>query len=268
MVRPTAPVMTPDGPSLQYGSAVEELESALVRSTNISRDCAGIESPTSAHYFASVLFTSLCVRGMSLALLVPHSPFAQKSIEQWDFASVAGVARSILEVRLAFFYLCVESLSKEQWEFRWNLFNLHDCMTRVHLFEELRSSDVDAFRDQAEDLRQRLKKNSHFVGLPPKQQAHLLTGSKAYSVPTEEIAVAAGMDLNLFRVLYRFYSAQLHGFPLSFYRAGDQNRGRGVHSPVEEGYTTMCVTLATALLGSASDEMEALFRPHLRNSEP
>ena len=244
--------------SQEYERSVAALEAAIRRCSAVSNACAGIRSPTSAHYYASVLFTTLCVRGMSLAILIPHSPWATKECDHWDFGSAAGIVRSILEVRLAFFYLCIEEVARQEWECRWNLFNLHDCTTRIHLFDELQSDIVDSLKAQADELRQRLSKNQHFLSLQTRDRNRLNTGANAYLVPLENIAIRCGMDVATFRVLYRFYSVQLHGLPVSFYRTGDKNRGRGIRNNVDEGYLTTCVALASELLTAACDEMERL----------
>lgn len=77
--------------------------------------------------------------------------------------------------------------------------------------------------------------------------------------PLEDIAVRARIDLHMFRWLYKLLSSQVHGLPMSFYRMGQQNRGRGVHSEAEEGYTSLCLSFAVALLVAARDEMKTLF---------
>jgi hypothetical protein len=38
-----------------------------------------------------------------------------------------------METRLNFFYLCVDECLDDEWDCRWNLFNLHDTMARVAL---------------------------------------------------------------------------------------------------------------------------------------
>jgi hypothetical protein len=251
---------SPKQPS-HYRERVEALNNIVRHCIAVSRACAGISAPTPAHYYASVLFTSLCTRGVSLAILAPHSPWAKKEIDQWDFASAAGIVRSILEVRLAFFYLCVESVSAEEWACRWNLFNLHDCTSRIRLFKEIPSGEqsITGFLKQAKELRQRLAANAFFLTLPPKQQKRLLSGRRAYLLPLENIAERARVDLHWFRLLYRLFSAQVHALPLSFYRMGEQNRGRGVHSEAEEGYMSLCLSFAVTLLVGTRDEMKTLF---------
>lgn len=247
-------------PSEEYQTRLEALDSALHECIEVSHSCAGIRSPSSAHYFASLLFTSLCTRGVSLATLVPHSSWAKRRFEHWDFASASGVVRSILEVRLAFFYLCTEKVAEDEWNCRWNLFNLHDCCSRIELFLDLNSHDqVASFQTQASELRRRLEENRFFSSLLPKEQRRLLRGKTPYMESLESIAARIDVDLSTFRLLYRLFSNQVHGLPMSFYRMGEQNRGRGVHSESEGGYTCLCISFAVKLLVGARDEMRILF---------
>jgi hypothetical protein len=171
------------------------------------------------------------------------------------------MTRSILEIRLAFFYLCAEECPREEWECRWNIFNLHDCTARIRLFEEMPngSPDVTGFNAQADELRDRLNKNIFFTSLPEKDKKKLLNGGHAYLHSLEDIAARAGVDVLTFRWLYKLLSSHVHGLPLSFYRMGEQERGRGIHSEVEEGYTQLCLSFAISLLVAARDEMERLF---------
>lgn len=259
-----------DMPSKEYRERITGLDNVVRNCISVSRKFAGIPSPTGAHFYASVLFTMLCTRGVSLAILAPYSPWSKKRIEHWDYASIAGMTRSILEVRLAFFYLCAEQCSQEEWECRWNIFNLHDCTARIRLFEELasESADTDGFAAQAKELRDRLHLNTFFMNLPEKERRKFLHGANAYLYPLEDIASRAGIDVHTFRWLYKLLSSHVHGLPMSFYRMGrmdEPDRGRGVHSEVEEGYTQLCLSFSISLLVAARDEMERLFK-EVRNT--
>ncbi|KQR10713.1 MULTISPECIES: hypothetical protein [Xanthomonas] len=203
-----------------------------------------------SHFYASVLFTTLCARGVSLAILAPGTSWSKKVTDHWDYASLAVLVRSLLEVR----------------ECRWNIFNLHDCTARIHLFEEMdpNSADIPGFQTQAAELRDRLNSNAFFLALRASDQRKLLHGKSAYLAPLETIAAAAGVEVQQFRWLYKFLSSHVHGLPLSFYRTGQfDERGRGVHCEVEDNYSCLCVSFALTLLVSARDEMEALFVPHV-----
>lgn len=249
-------------PSQAYGKSVAALGTCIEECIVVSHECAGLRSPTSAHYYASLLFTSLCTRGVSLMSLLPYSPWAGKRFENWDFASTAGITRSILEVRLAFFYLCIETVDMAEWQCRWNTLNLHDCVSRIALFQEMPDSEkeLEGFKEHQIELGKRLNDNAYFQALPEGRQRQIMNGKIAYLSSLEEVALRARIETQDFRILYKLLSSQVHGFPLSFYRMAEQNRGRGVHSKSEEGYTTYCVSFAVQLLEATRNEMRALFR--------
>ena len=105
-------------PSKEYNESIAGLDGALKECFDLSQRCAGIPAPTGAHFYASVLFTTLCSRGASFTLLAPGSTFYKKAFDHWDYASLAVLARSILEIRIAFFYLCIQDCRTAEWEYR------------------------------------------------------------------------------------------------------------------------------------------------------
>jgi hypothetical protein len=268
--RPVAPELTADrsagdgveseGPSQEYLERVRALDGLVRECGAVSRDCAGIRAPSASHFWASVLFTTLCTRAVSLLSLVPYSPWSKKLVEQWDYASVASLTRSLLEIRVAFFYLCTEECSQDEWYCRWNIFNIHDCTSRIHMFSEMDPSyDVGGFQTQLDELRGRLLGNAFFQGLSERQRKQILNGKTAYLSPLEDIAARSGVELRHFRWLYKFLSSHVHGYPMSYYRMDDGERGRGIHSDTEEGYTQLCLSFSLTLLTRSRDEMKKKF---------
>lgn len=252
--------------SAEYMERIKAFEGLLSDCLSVSSDCAGIPAPTGTHFFASVLFTTLCNRAVSIAILAPRTSWSKKVVDHWDYASMAVLVRSLLEVRLAFFYLCTEKCDQTEWECRLNIFNLHDCTARISLFEEMHSDseDIPGFRVQATEVIERLKVNTFFLAMPPSEQRRLLHGKNAYVEPLEKIATRAGIEIKQFRWLYKFLSGHVHGLPLSFYRMGRfDERGRGLHCDVEDGYSCLCVSFALTLLVKSRDEMKQLFAPHI-----
>ncbi|WP_271025219.1 DUF5677 domain-containing protein [Rhizobium sp. RCAM05973] len=248
--------------SEDYLSALNMLDNVVRECMYASKNYAGIPSPAGKHFYASVLFTAMITRRVSLLNLAPHTPWAKKIIEHWDYASLAGLARTMIELRVAFFYLCVEPCSDDEWQCRWNLFNLHDCVSRRRMFEALEDEEQTvAFEKQADELRDRLKNNAHFNSLDPKKHKKLLHGQTAYLFPLEEIAEKAGLEVKMFRWLYILLSSHVHGLPMSFYRMGNGNseRGRGLPSPVEERYSSLFLSLAANMLVATRDEVHELF---------
>jgi hypothetical protein len=256
-----------DQPSADYLRSVDVLDNVVREGITVSRQYAGIQAPSSKHFYASVLYTALLSRSVSLLMLAPHSPWARKMIEHWDYASAAVIVRTMLELRAAFHYLCVDQCSNEEWNCRWNLLNLHDCCSRIRLFEAKPSSDkgLAGLQVQAEELRGRLKANNHFV--TQNHQQRLLNGQSAYLYPLEDMLEKAGLEKETYRYLNVLFSSHVHGLPMSYYRMADQNRGRGIPSPVEEGYTTICHSFAVTLLTATRDEVHLIFKD-LPNATP
>jgi hypothetical protein len=247
-------------PSTEYVERIHAFDGAVRECISVSRELSGIPSPTSSHFWASILFTTLCTRAVSIATLAPYSPWSKHLIDQWDYASLASLTRSFLEIRLAFFYLAIEPCTDAEWNCRWNVFNIHDCTARIHMLAELQSdTDSAGFQGQLDELRTRLLGNQFFLSLPEKQRKQLLNGKVAYLSPLEDIAVRAGVELRTFRWMYKFFSSHVHGLPMSYYRMGDGDRGRGTHSETEEAYTSLCISMSLTLLIRSRDEIRAKF---------
>ncbi|MEJ2376065.1 MAG: DUF5677 domain-containing protein [Pseudolabrys sp.] len=248
-------------PSPDYHRALFVLDNVVRECITVSRQYGGLQAATQKNFYASVLFTAMLSRSVSLLMLAPHSPWARKMIEHWDYASAAVILRTMMELRAAFHYLCVDECTDEEWNCRWNLLNLHDCNSRIRLFEAREPADlaqIAGLQAQAEELRNRLRTNGHFETL--RHQERLLNGQTAYLLPIEEMMERAGLDMPTYRFLNILFSSHVHGLPMSYYRMGEQERGRGLPSRVEEGNTIVCLSLASALLTATRDEVNELFR--------
>lgn len=247
-------------PSDDYMCRVDMLDNVVRECMYVSRSYGGIASPSAKHYYASVLFTALVTKGVTLAQIMPFTPWVDKKIEHWDYASAAGIVRTMLELRIAFYYLCSEECDETEWECRWNIFNLHDCVSRIRMFSALENNEeVTKLSPTADEIRDRLRGNAFFDILPDKKKKTALNGQSAYLFPLEEIAEKAGVEKTQFRWLYVFLSSHVHSLPMSFYRIGEE-RGRGLPTPVEENYTSICLSLASTFLVSTRDEVHSLFR--------
>lgn len=84
-------------PPNDYAETLEQLANATAQCMELSRQYAGISSPTRRHYFASVIFTSIITRAVTLVFIAPYSPWSKRTFEHWDHASVANIARTVLE---------------------------------------------------------------------------------------------------------------------------------------------------------------------------
>ena len=241
-----------------------QLEAAINRAIYVSRKHAGILSPTGSHFYASALFTLLITKTISLRKLLPVLKPKTMPDSHWDYGSVCTLTRSILETRLAFFYLGYESCSDEEWRCRWAIFCLHDEASRQKMLEGIVKSTLTP-EEQSEydqhmlEHRSMLQSNSYFTALSQGDQRSYLQGKKAYLQPLEDIALRCRIETDQFRFFYTFMSQHAHSFPVSYFRMEESNRGRGSHSDLEEQYHLMCIGLVVALIEGASTEMEIKF---------
>jgi hypothetical protein len=244
---------------MNYHESYAELDKTLRQAIKLSRGCAEIPSPSGKHFYASALFTKLCVSAVSLQKLSPHPRLLGQDVH-WDYASVCSVARNIVECYLIFHYLCVQKVDDTEWEARWRLFNLHDCIQRTKMFSSLNIAPEGEEARVIEITLDELKANGYFQGLTQKQQRHYLKGNNALFMSQDQIVQSYGGDVNEFRFLYRFLSNQVHSLPMSFYRMSEQERGRGVESEVEVGYTALCLDTAHQYFDQACKEYKSLFQ--------
>ena len=229
-----------------------------------SHKYAGMRSPTGAHFHASALFTVMCSRAVAMLRLIPTSTRVDALKNPWDFGAIAILARALLEARISFYYLGIEQVAEDEWQCRWNIMCLHDCSARKRLFESLPEDDspeqIAGFERQAGELRERLASNTHFASLQMGQQRRFLNGGESYMSLLEDIALRTGINIDQFRMFYRLLSSQAHALPMAFFRMDEGNRGRGVHSELEEGYIELIVSFCNVLLASSRDEMHERFK--------
>lgn len=252
-------------PSATYRALYRQLDAAINRMIYVSRKHAGIPSPSGSHFYASALFTLLTTKSISLRKLLPSLKPRTRQDSHWDYGSVCTLTRTILETRLAFYYLGYADCEVDEWKCRWAVFCLHDDASRTKMLDGIAASafTLDEQAEYDENMRQHratLEVNPFFAAFPDGERRRYLQGKQAYIYPLEKIAERCGIDAEKFRFFYTFMSQQAHSFPVAYFRMDEGNRGRGIHSDLEEQYHKMCMALVVALVLSAADEMELKFR--------
>jgi hypothetical protein len=247
----------------EYKTIHNDIKMVLDDCEQMSKKYAEIPSPTSAHFYASLIFTKLCVSSMTaLSICPPPKKLGRDAL--WDCASVASLTRGIIETYLLLFYLCIEKCDKTEWEGRWKLMNLHDHMSRLKMFKVAENSDeqVVQFEGYTDEVKSDLKNTDYFKTLDEKQKKHFLKGNTAFFKSQDEIVKASGGSVDEFRFRYRFLSNHTHSYPMGFYRMAENGRGTGVESTSEVAYSGMCLSWIAEYLTIAKNDFEALWAPH------
>lgn len=252
----------------EYKIFYDELQSVLNDCISTSKKHAGIPSPSSAHFYSSLIFTKICTSSVT-ALSICPSPKTIGHEAHWDCASVAALTRGIIETYLLFFYLCIENCTKAEWEARWRLMNLHDHMSRLKMFKVMKDSNeqVAQFEGYTDEVKADLKNTEFFKAFDEKLQRHYLKGNTAFFKSQDEIITAAGGCVDDFRTKYRFLSNHTHSYPMGFYRMAENRRGNGMESRSEIANSGMCLSWITECLTNAKSSFEELWLPNTQESK-
>lgn len=207
--------------------------------------------------WACILYTKMCVTGLSILILAPENEAANKKISHWDFSSLFSLTRNLMECYQTLFYLSVDNVSGDELKARRKLFNLHDYKSRKKLFSftptKLDNEDIE--KSVVEELIDTI----YFKNLDEKQQKHFLKGDNAFFISREEIEEKMGKDKNDFKLLYNLFSNNIHSFPMGFYGMIDGERGIGIKSDVEIKYSGLALETAEQYIRDASKNITDFF---------
>jgi Family of unknown function (DUF5677) len=242
-----------------YESSLKHFTEAIEKTLVTSHATANIDGGERL-YCASVLYLRLCTFSVSILSLSPGSKMNPDGVH-WDFASIASLTRNLFECALTFHYLAVEQLGDDEWRARLNVMQLHDCMSRYHMFRDFDPQDAQlpTFLTQAEELKAKLSANAYFQSLPEKVRPKLFRGEQANILTQDEILHCMGAEPGQWRGMYRFLSSHAHSFPLAYYRMAEHGRGHGFENYVDKGYMGGALENCAIILSTCTDAMRVLF---------
>jgi len=248
-----------DSAGARYATGIGKFTEAVERAIVSSHLATGFDAGP-RRYWGSVLFTRLCTTSVSILWLCPGSK-VNPCGNHWDFGAVASLTRSLLECALYFFYLATEPISDEEWRARLKVMQLHDCRERQRMFRAVdpNNPQLQAFEEQAGELKAILEKNQYFASLPESLRKSLLKGERSSILTQDEIYAKVGGLPPHFRGLYRFFSSHAHSFPLAFYRTGERNRGRGEENDIEKGYIAGALDFSAEVLTKTTSDFQDSF---------
>ncbi|MFL6759452.1 DUF5677 domain-containing protein [Sphingomonas sp.] len=237
-----------------------EFRDLLKRARRISLGSGGVLSTGNRMFWASVLFTRICVISKSIDHLLPNP----KPREHWDFGSVASLTRNLQEAGLIYYWLCGPGIDEQVRAGRFILLQLHDYGSRRRLYpKEFPEGDNHfVFRD----LVSKFDKNPFLASLGERERRVALRGEKSPFIQ-DDVLTEMGVDPQQFRTLYRFFSQHTHTGPIAFYRMAEHARGSGVETRMEKQYMIIAVGAAAESLARAIDVHLDVF-PDAETREP
>lgn len=239
----------------QYKQQREKFVRVLKIGTSISQSVAG-RFVDYRSGMTSILFTRLCTTAFSISNLAPKT---FNYLTHWDCVSLLSLTRNLIENYHIFFYFCIEKISQEEWEFRKLLFDLNDTKNRHDMLNFWGEENSEIFDKMRQKLLEQIQENIFFQNIDKKQQKSFLNGNNAFAFSRDEIEERMGNDKLYFKGLYKFLSNQTHTFPMSFSRMSEQQKGKGIESDIEVGYSMQALELSTNYFLEASKNMLNVF---------
>lgn len=242
-----------------YEAALAEFDVAICEAIAVSQASSGRLPATNIGY-ASHVFTLMCGAGISFIRAAPLSRWVRADFDDWQFGSVAGHARSLLDGFLLFNYLIVPAKCEAELKARINVMHLNDCTRRIELHTNLGlTQDLEGFEKQREELRERLNDNEYFKSLPAAVQKNCLNGRFLMIDTRDEMLTKVDFEKGQFDALYDLWSQHVHILPMSFYRIKANGRGTGVENDTDRSYIAQALKVGAAILTDATDKMVEQF---------
>lgn len=165
-------------------------------------------------HLAEQIFEKALLIINSYVRLIPD--FEKKERHQFDFSTLAALSRNLIELSHVYDYFCKDRLSKDELEFRMNLFEIHSSEETKKVFERLGFSEdfvqeiilYSRFVSECE-----LSKNRYFNNLDEKVRNRLKKGNTPF-YPDRLERANHQLDQRIESGLYKLFSNNIHSFQL------------------------------------------------------
>lgn len=183
---------------------------------------------------------------MSLLRVLPGSRFTEND-DLFDFPTFCSISRNLIEAANLHWYYCIEEIESKHTEFRFILYDFHDYKATIKIGEFLSAdeSELQALRDNCNDLKIQIKAHSIFNSLLPEVQRQILKGRKCSEFNQTEISEKRGLDIGFFNGVYKLLSNNTHSTPSAISAVvHTRTRGHGM----QDAFTCMVLTFVTSFI--------------------
>ncbi|HEY1718816.1 MAG TPA: hypothetical protein VGH42_11075 [Verrucomicrobiae bacterium] len=174
---------------------------------------------------ASHLVTQNVVTGLSISLLIhplqrTGIPGLPATFTVTDLPSLCILTRGVVETYLTLFYLAIQPISIAEREFRLLWWDWHEVNERIWSLSRIgsKAKGLETFRKKRSELRPSITKHPNYSCLPDRLMQEFeqkRPPSDAVLMKKAEIAEAAGIHPDQFRVLYKSLSQYAHAQPVA-----------------------------------------------------
>ncbi len=231
---------------------------ALDHLSTTSNQIAG-RSVSTRFGWASWIYARMGLAANSVALLM-EAYVDRKDHSTIDHVSIGNICRSIIEYQVFLAYLLEDNISDDDWQLRkWTL-DIHDCNSRIRLFRSLgNESQVERFKAQLLELRNRIKTSKAFLDLPIDSQSAIVVGNRFYIRGMRAALSAADWEERQWDGIYSYLSGSTHSAPISFYRSDLRGADNLSIVPQQFAFCGFALEVATRAIQWSTYRIEKVF---------
>lgn len=166
----------------------------------------------------STYFLAKTVPGcMSLLKILPTESQISNEEIYLDFSSISSLSRNLIEATNLHWYYCIDAVGEEEIDFRFLLYDYHDSVTLLKIFQSLKFTleDIEQLESERDILKEKLKEHSYFLSLDKDMKRNIVKGRKSSILSQVEIAEKRGLNVGEFNGIYKLLSNHVHSTPSS-----------------------------------------------------
>lgn len=215
--------MPNEAEKIQIEKRTEEMKSDFLHVLRVALEAKNVADGTKTDRRGEIADTLLLrniLTGMTISqALQPLSINGFPKLIAPDFASIAVLARTILETSLAMFSLSIQQYANEEINLRLMWWDWHEVNERLRALEIIRSKrpELKALKERKADLAKKISSHICFKNIPEELRKPFAKGKPPRDALWEsnrEIAESSGILREHFEGQYQFLSAAAHSQPV------------------------------------------------------
>lgn len=215
--------MPSEAEKIQIKARTEEIKSDFLHVLRVALEAKNAAEGTKTDRCGEIADTFLLrniLTGLTISqALDPVSVNGLPKLIAPDFASIAVLARTIMETSLAMLNLSIQQYAKEEIDLRLMWWDWHEVNERLRVLENIRSErpELKNLKELKADLGDKISKHSCFQQIPENLRKPFTKGKPPQDALWEsnrEIAESSGILREHFVGQYQFLSAAAHSQPM------------------------------------------------------
>lgn len=166
--------------------------------------------------FATWLWIRACVTSASIVRL--FDPHVAGNARYIDHASIAALARALIENLATCIYLGDETVSEEEWDARRTVINLNDLINRRAFLRQIGQLGPDLLENREAEFRTKLEGNAAFISLSRDARGKILNGSNMFLHGRHKAMLVFGWGDEVTAGVYKYLSSHAHSTAMAFAR--------------------------------------------------